>query len=325
MNSPSSKARTSPLIVTTDKDDFIAGKLIYLPNTNCQLKSQLSLATLTSFRVGGPAEWYVAPQNLEALKASFEWAKTHGLEVMLLGAGSNLLVSDRGLPGLVIGTRHLRHTEFNSDTGQVTAAAGEPLPRLAWQAAARGWQGLEWAVGIPGSVGGAVVMNAGAHKSCVADMLVNTQVLSPSGTLETLTPQQLGYSYRTSLLQGSQNLVTQASFQLQPGSDPELVLATTSQHLEQRRTTQPYHLPSCGSVFRNPKPYKAGWLIEQIGLKGYQIGGAQVAPRHANFILNCGGATASDIFQLINYIQQQVEQRWAILLEPEVRILGEFD
>lgn len=325
MNSPnSSKARTSPLIVTTDKDDFIEGKLIYLPNTNCQIKSQVPLATLTSFRVGGPAEWYVAPQNLEALKASFEWAKTEGLAVMLLGAGSNLLVSDRGLPGLVIGTRHLRHTEFNPDTGQVTAAAGEPLPRLAWQAAARGWQGLEWAVGIPGTVGGAVVMNAGAHKSCVADMLVNTQVLSPSGTPETLTPQQLGYSYRTSLLQGSQNLVTQASFQLQPGSDPELVLATTSQHLEQRRTTQPYHLPSCGSVFRNPKPYKAGWLIEQTGLKGYQIGGAQVAPRHANFILNCGGATASDIFQLINYIQQQVEQRWAVLLEPEVRILGEF-
>lgn len=325
MNSPnSSKVRTSPLIVTTDKNDFIEGKLIYLPGTDCQIKSQLSLATLTSFRVGGPAEWYVAPQNLEALKASFEWAKTHRLGVMLLGAGSNLLVSDRGLPGLVIGTRHLRHTEFNPDTGQVTAAAGEPLPRLAWQAAERGWQGLEWAVGIPGSVGGAVVMNAGAHKSCVADMLVNAQVLSPSGTLETLTPQQLGYSYRTSLLQGSQSLVTQAVFQLQPGNNPELVLATTSQHLEHRRTTQPYHLPSCGSVFRNPKPYKAGWLIEQTGLKGYQIGGAQVAPRHANFILNCGGATASDIFQLINYIQQQVEQRWDVLLEPEVRILGEF-
>jgi UDP-N-acetylmuramate dehydrogenase len=326
MNSPnSSKVRTSPLIVTTEKNDFIAGNLIYLPNTNCQIKSQLPLATLTSFRVGGPAEWYVAPQTLEALKASFEWAKTRRLGVMLLGAGSNLLVSDRGLPGLVIGTRHLRHTEFNPDTGQVTAAAGEPLPRLAWQAAERGWQGLEWAVGIPGSVGGAVVMNAGAHKSCVADMLVNAQVLSPSGTLETLTPQQLGYSYRTSLLQGSQSIVTQAVFQLQPGSNPELVLATTSQHLEHRRTTQPYHLPSCGSVFRNPKPYKAGWLIEQTGLKGYQIGGAQVAPRHANFILNCGGATASDIFQLINYIQQQVEQRWAVLLEPEVRILGEFD
>lgn len=316
---------TSPLIVTTEaKDDSLEGKLIYLPGTNYQVKSLVPLATLTSFRVGGPAQWYIAPRNLEALQASFEWAKTEGLAVTLLGAGSNLLVSDRGLPGLVISTRHLRHTEFNPDTGQVTAAAGEPLPRLAWQAAERGWQGLEWAVGIPGSVGGAVVMNAGAHKSCVANMLVNTQLLSPFKTIETVTPQQLGYSYRTSLLQGSDRLVTQAVFQLQPGSDPELVLATTSQHLEQRRTTQPYHLPSCGSVFRNPKPYQAGWLIEQTGLKGYKIGKAQVAQRHANFILNCGGATANDIFQLINYVQQQVEQHWAIRLEPEVRILGQF-
>ncbi len=302
---------------------LVTSSLKYLPGTNCLIRSQVSLATLTSLRVGGPAQWYVAPQDLAGLQASFEWAKAEGLAVTLLGAGSNLLVSDQGIPGLVIGTRHLRKTYFNLDDGQVTVAAGEPLPRLAWQAAERGWQGLEWAVGIPGSVGGAVVMNAGAHSSCMADMLVNTQVLSPSG-LETLTPQQLGYSYRTSLLQGSQDIVTQATFKLQPGGDPQQVMATTSQHLEQRRATQPYHLPSCGSVFRNSIAHKAGWLIEQTGLKGYQIGGAQVAQRHANFILNCGGATASDIFSLICYIQEQVEKHWAICLEPEVRILGEF-
>ncbi len=301
------------------------GKLVYLPGTDCPIRSQVRLAALTSFRVGGPAQWYVTPRNLEALKASFEWAKAEELTITVLGAGSNLLVSDRGLPGLVVSTRHLRQTQFNLDTGQVTVAAGEPLPRLAWQAAERGWQGLEWAVGIPGSVGGAVVMNAGAHRSCVADMLVNTQVLLPSDNLvEFLTPQQLGYSYRSSSLQGSQRLVTQATFQLQPGADPEKVIATTAQHLEQRRTTQPYHLPSCGSVFRNPKPYTAGWLIEQTGLKGYQIGAAQIAQRHANFILNCGGATASDIFQMIRYVQQQVQQRWSVWLEPEVRIIGDF-
>jgi UDP-N-acetylmuramate dehydrogenase len=319
---PSDTSPTSPLIGT--KDPSRDSRLIYLPGTNCPIKSQVSLAAFTSFRVGGPAEWYVAPQNLEALQASFEYAQAEGLAVTLLGAGSNLLVSDRGIPGLVISTRHLRHTHFNSDTGQVTVAAGEPLPRLAWQVAERGWQGLEWAVGIPGSVGGAVVMNAGAHKSCTADTLVNAQVLSPSGTLESLTPEQLGYSYRTSILQGSQRLVTQATFQLQPGADPAQVMAATAQHLEQRRQTQPYHLPSCGSVFRNPLPYTAGWLIEQTGLKGYQIGAAQVALRHANFILNCGGAKASDIWQLIRYIQQQVEQRWSLKLEPEVKTLGEF-
>jgi UDP-N-acetylmuramate dehydrogenase len=242
----------------------------------------------------------------------------------LLGAGSNLLVSDRGLPGLVICTRHLRKTQFDPATGTVTAGAGEPIARLAWQAAERGWRGLEWAVGIPGTVGGAVVMNAGAHKSSTADILVNTQTLSPDGKIEQLTPENLGFSYRTSILQGSDRLVTQATFQLKPGADPKQVLSETSGHMEQRRQSQPYHLPSCGSVFRNPESRPAAWLIEQIGLKGYKIGGAQIAERHANFILNCGGAKASDIFQIIRHVQQQVERHWSLCLEPEVRILGEF-
>jgi UDP-N-acetylmuramate dehydrogenase len=246
------------------------------------------------------------------------------LPLTLLGAGSNLLVSDRGLLGLVICTRHLRQTQFDPETGRVTAGAGEPIARLAWQAAERGWQGLEWAVGIPGTVGGAVVMNAGAHKSCTADILVSAQTLSPNGRIEQLTPQDLGFSYRTSILQGSTRLVTQATFQLKPGADPKQVLGETSGHLEQRRHSQPYHLPSCGSVFRNPESHPAAWLIEQIGLKGYKIGGAQVAERHANFILNCGGAKASDIFQIIRHVQQQVEYHWSLRLEPEVRILGEF-
>jgi UDP-N-acetylmuramate dehydrogenase len=297
---------------------------IRLPGTDCLVKSQVPLAALTSFRVGGPAEWYVAPRTLEELQASFDWAHTQGLPVTLLGAGSNLLISDRGLPGLVIGTRRLRHSHFDPETGLVTVGAGEPIPRLAWQAADRGWQGLEWSVGIPGTVGGAVVMNAGAHHGCIANYLINAQVLLPDGTLRVLTPQDLQYRYRTSILQGKDWVVTQATLQLQPGADPAAVTAATTDHLNHRKTTQPYHLPSCGSVFRNPAQYKAGWLIEQAGLKGYQIGGAQVAERHANFILNCGGASASDIFRLIRYVQQAVEQRWALKLEPEVRILGEF-
>ena len=297
---------------------------MYLPATECPIKAQVSLATLTSFRVGGPAEWYVAPRNLEDLIASFEYAQRHELAITMLGAGSNLLISDRGIPGLVISTRHLRHSEFDPQTGTVTVAAGEPLPRLAWQAAERGWQGLEWAVGIPGSIGGAVVMNAGAHKSCMADMLVKAQVLLPSGKVETLSLEELGYTYRTSVLQGSDRLVTSATLQLQPGFEPSQVMATTSQHLEHRKTSQPYHLPSCGSVFRNPLPYTAGWLIEQSGLKGYQVGAAQIAQRHANFILNCGGAKANDIFRLIYHVQQQVQQNWSVWLHPEVRMLGEF-
>jgi UDP-N-acetylmuramate dehydrogenase len=297
---------------------------ISLPGSSKQIQSQVSLAPLTSFRVGGPAEWYIAPSTTTELQASFDWANSEGMPITLLGAGSNLLVSDCGLPGLVIGTRHLRHVHFDVETGRLTAGAGESIPRLAWLAAKRGWQGLEWAVGIPGTVGGAVVMNAGAHTSSTDKILVNASVLSSNGTLELLSPQALGYRYRTSGLQGGNRLVTQATFQLQPGFEKAVVMATTTKHLNDRRTNQPYHLPSCGSVFRNPGPKTAGWLIEQTGLKGYQIGGAQVAVRHANFILNCGWATASDIFELICYVQQQVERQWSLLLEPEVKILGEF-
>lgn len=306
------------------KTDNMKTEKICLPGTECLVKSQVSLASFTSFRVGGPAEWLVAPKHLHELEASYEWALNHDLPITLLGAGSNLLISDRGLSGLVICTRHLRYTHFDQETGQVTAAAGEPLVRLAWKAAELGWEGLEWAVGIPGTVGGAVVMNAGAHNGCMADILVNAHVLSSKGFLEILSPDKLGYNYRTSLLQGDKRLVTQATFQLKPGADPAKVIAATAQHLKQRHSTQPYNKPSCGSVFRNPNPHKAGWLIEQTGLKGYRIGGATVAERHANFILNCGGATASDIFQLIHYVQQQVERHWSLSLQPEVKILGEF-
>ncbi|MDK2409469.1 UDP-N-acetylmuramate dehydrogenase [Aphanizomenon sp. PH219] len=306
------------------KDDVDNSKLIYLPGTNCPLKTHTSLSAFTSYRVGGEAECYVSPYDLEALQVSIEYAKENNLAITVLGAGSNLLVSDRGIPGLVIATRHLRSKNFDPTTGQLTVSAGEPIPTLAWDAAALGWEGLEWAVGIPGTVGGAVVMNAGAHNSCIADMLVSTQVLSPDGTLATLTPEELGYTYRSSLLQGRKRIVTQATFQLQPGADPVQVTARTKEHKKHRLSTQPYSYPSCGSVFRNPKPYSAGWLIEQTGLKGYQLGGAQVAQLHANFIVNRGGAKASDIFSLIRHVQNEVQERWSIWLEPEVKMLGEF-
>lgn len=317
----------------------IKDQVIHLPGTDCVIKPQASLSAFTSYRVGGAAEWYAAPRNIEALQASIEYAKEQALTVTVLGAGSNLLVSDRGLPGLVIATRHLRYRHFDPQTGQLTVAAGESIPNLAWEAADLGWEGLEWAVGIPGTVGGAVVMNAGAHQSCIADMLVSAQVLLADGTLQTLTPADLGYSYRTSLLQSHDSLhssdtapqercyqpiVTQATFQLRPGADPAKVLAVTKEHKQHRLTTQPYNFPSCGSVFRNPRPQSAGWLIEQTGLKGFQIGGAQVAQLHANFIVNRGGAKASDIFCLIRHIQHRVQDRWSVWLEPEVKMLGEF-
>lgn len=341
---PSSLNPPSPMRVSVEgEDDHLAkptdrivfqsyGTLLGTPppaltlaDMSCSIKPQVSLAGFTSYRVGGSAEWFVMPRTVDDLRASVAWARNEGLSVMMLGAGSNLLVSDRGLPGLIICTRYLRHTDFDHHTGQVTVAAGEPMPRLAQQAAERGWQGLEWAIGIPGTAGGAVVMNAGAHTSCTADILTHTQVLTADGLLQTLLPADLDYHYRTSALQGdASRLVTQATFQLKPGADPATVIATTRAHQEHRHATQPYHLPSCGSVFRNPKPRTAGWLIQETGLKGHQIGDAQVSELHANFIVNCGNATAQDVFQLICHVQAEVEQRWQIRLEPEVKLLGQF-
>ena len=294
-----------------------------LTSTGCIAKAQFSLADLTTFKVGGPAEWFVAPRSVDELQTCVQWANAEGLSITRLGAGSNLLISDQGLPGLVICTRYLRQAEFDH-TGQVTVAAGVPMATLAWKVAKRGLKGLVWTVGIPGTVGGAIVMNAGAHGNDTREILVSTEVLNPDGSLEILTPDQLQFKYRTSVLQTDSRIVTKATFQLQPGHDPQVVRAETSADLEQRRTTQPYHLPSCGSVFRNPKPKSAGWLIEQSGLKGFKIGQAQVAERHANFILNCGGATATDIFKLIRHIQDSVDAKWSLQLRPEVQILGDF-
>ena len=190
---PTSSSRQKPeLYIVLWKTPSISRAL------TVQIKSQVPLAGLTSFRVGGPAEWFIAPRSTEELQASLEWAQSQNLPITFLGAGSNLLVSDHGLPGLVICTRRLRQTRFDLETGQVTAAAGEPLATLGWKAAKRGWKGMEWAVGIPGTVGGAVVMNAGAHGLSTADILVQADVLNSDQTMAILAPEDLGYQYRTS-------------------------------------------------------------------------------------------------------------------------------
>lgn len=289
------------------------------------LKQRVSLASYTSYRVGGVADWFALPKTPEAVAANLAWANEHDLPFTFLGAGSNLLVSDRGVRGLVICTRHLRGLTFDEASGVLTAAAGEPLPNLAWKAARKGWRGLEWAVGIPGTVGGAVFMNAGAHGACTADTLIAAKGVNPTGTTVALTPENLQFAYRTSNLQSRVCFVTQATFQLSQGHRPDEVIADTQAALERRRSTQPYHLPSCGSVFRNPLPHTAGWLIEQTGLKAFQIGQAQVSPMHANFIVNVGGATADNVLSLIRSVQDQVEDKWSVRLHPEVRLLGSFD
>ena len=296
------------------------------PPTDCPIRSAVSLKGLTTWKVGGLAEWYLEPRNLAALQIGLAWAHQRDLPITLIGAGSNLLISDRGLAGLVICTRHLRHVDpkFDPETRSMTADAGKMLASLAWQAARRGWVGMEWAAGIPGTVGGAVVMNAGAHGHSTQEILVSTEVLNTDGSIEILTNQDLNYSYRTSNLQGGSRLVLSAKFQLPAIENPEAVKERTFRDLEQRHGKQPYDRPSCGSVFRNPKPQYAAALIEELGLKGYRIGDAEVSTLHANFIINRQDATASQIRELIYYVQSRVKQAYSIELEPEVKMLGQF-
>lgn len=294
--------------------------------TVCQIRSNVSLKGLTTWKVGGAAQWYLEPRTIAETQSGLAWARLNDLPITIIGAGSNLLISDRGLVGLVICTRHLRHvaTQFDNETRSIVADAGKMVASLAWQAARRGWGGMEWAAGIPGTLGGAVVMNAGAHGHSTQEILVSADVLNLDGSIETLTALNLGYSYRTSNLQSSSRIVISAKFKLQAASDPEEIKARTYRDLEKRHSKQPYDRPSCGSVFRNPTPEYAAALIESVGLKGYKIGDAEVSTLHANFIINSKDATASDIRELIYYVQSQVKARYSIELEPEVKMLGEF-
>ncbi len=288
------------------------------------IRAHVSLAGLTSMKVGGAAEYFISPRSSDELAASLTWASDRQLPITIIGAGSNLLISDDGLEGLVICTRHLRGIDFDGQTGQVTAAAGEPVARLAMQVATHGWVGFEWAVGIPGTVGGLVVMNAGAQGGCAADCVVEVQTVTLTGETKLIYPQDLDFSYRTSALQESPYLVTGATLKFQTGGQPEAIAADTEAKLKARHSTQPYHLPNCGSVFRNPLPQFAAKLIQDAGLKGYQIGNVQISELHANFIVNLGNAKAQDIFRLIEHIKTVISDRYGVVLETEVKMLGNF-
>ncbi len=290
-----------------------------------QVRPVVPLAEYTTWKVGGPAQWFAEPSRTEELIALGAWARRQGLPMRLIGAGSNLLVSDAGLEGLTLCNRRLQGSVLDGASGRVEAQAGEPLPTLARRAARAGLSGLEWAVGIPGTVGGATVMNAGAQGGCTAEWLEEITVLEPGGgTPFVLRAADLDFAYRHSRLQEEPLLVLTARFRLSPGHDPAEVSRRTSTNLSSRTSSQPYQQPSCGSVFRNPEPLKAGRLIEELGLKGLAIGGAMVSPLHANFIVNTGGASAMDIDRLIHAVQGRVQAAHGIALHPEVKRLGSF-
>ena len=291
------------------------------------LRRDVHLADFTTWKVGGPAQWFAEPDTTAQLQALLAWAQSEGLTSRVIGAGSNLLVSDAGLEGLTVCNRRLQGAELDAGAGLIEALAGEPIPTLARRAARAGLAGLEWAVGIPGTVGGAVVMNAGAQGGCSAEVLDSITVVDPAapGRTHTLPASALDFAYRHSRLQQEPLVVLSARFRLSPGHDPATVSQRTSANLHSRTSSQPYQQPSCGSVFRNPEPRKAGQLIEALGLKGLSIGGAQVSPIHANFIVNTGAATAAEIDQLIAEVQRRVEATHGLQLHPEVKRLGPFD
>ena len=286
-------------------------------------RQNVPLAEFTTWRVGGPATWIIEPESVDEVLAALQWAKRNGHPCQVIGAGSNLLIHDNGLPGLTLSLRRLQGAELDSNSGVIEALAGEPIPTLARRAARAGLKGLAWAVGIPGTVGGAAVMNAGAQGGCIADWLEAVRVVPiQGGESFELKRDQLEFDYRHSRLQQENLLVLSARFRLEPGHNPQELRRETNSNLSHRTSTQPYTLPSCGSVFRNPEPLKAGRLIQELGLKGERVGGAEVSSVHANFIVNTGNATAVDINQLIELVQDRVEQRHAVRLHPEVKRLG---
>tara|TARA_Y100000766_G_C18897846_1_gene601887 strand:+ start:1047 stop:1946 length:900 start_codon:yes stop_codon:yes gene_type:complete len=286
-------------------------------------KQNIPLAEFTTWRVGGPATWIIEPESVDEVLAALQWAKANDQPCQVIGAGSNLLIHDNGLPGLTLSLRRLQGAELDSNSGVIEALAGEPIPTLARRAARAGLKGLAWAVGIPGTVGGAAVMNAGAQGGCTADWLEAVRVVPiQGGESFELKRDQLEFDYRHSRLQQENLLVLSARFRLEPGHNPQELRRETNSNLSHRTSTQPYTLPSCGSVFRNPEPLKAGRLIQELGLKGERVGGAEVSSVHANFIVNTGNATAVDINQLIELVQDRVEQRHAVRLHPEVKRLG---
>ena len=260
--------------------------------TQCDARlpqARVKLADYTTWRVGGAAEWLAEPASLEETQAWIEWAAHQGMPCRVIGAGSNLLIHDDGLPGLSLCLRKLQGLQLDATTGTVEVLAGEPIPSLARRAARAGLHGLEWSVGIPGTAGGAAVMNAGAQGGCTAEWLESVRVMPmEGGNCFELQRDQLDFAYRHSRLQDDNLVVLSARFRLQPGHDPDELKRVTTANLSHRTTTQPYQQPSCGSVFRNPEPLKAGRLIEEQGLKGTRIGGAEISTVHANFIVNTG-------------------------------------
>ncbi|TYR82636.1 UDP-N-acetylmuramate dehydrogenase [Priestia megaterium] len=279
------------------------------------------LAKHTTMKIGGPADILVEPSSVEDLKLTMDIIRKHGVKWRAIGRGSNLLVSDKGIEGVVI-KLGAGLDELKIDGEMVTVGGGYPSIKLATVITKQGLSGLEFSSGIPGSVGGAVYMNAGAHGSDMSQVVEKAYVLFEDGTLEWLTNEQLQFSYRHSILQNERpGVCVEVVLRLKKGTRDDIV-AVMQKNKDYRRETQPWNYPCAGSIFRNPLPNYAGDLIEKSGLKGYSIGGAQISEQHANFIVNTGTATASDVLQLIEHVKKTIKEKFGVDIHTEVEIVG---
>lgn len=280
------------------------------------------MASHTTFRIGGPADYFVMPSGAEQLAGILKICKEENAPYFILGNGSNLLVGDKGFRGVMI--QLYKNFDGISIMGTtVTAKAGAMLIRVAKEAGKAGLTGLEFASGIPGTIGGAMVMNAGAYGGEMKDVVTSVTVLTDAGEIKTLGSSEMNFRYRGSVVEEKGYIVLEAVMELKEG-DKEEIQASMDQLTVQRKTKQPIEYPSAGSTFRRPEGYFAGKLIMDAGLRGFKVGGAQVSEKHCGFVINAGGATAADVMQLMSDVAARVREQFGVTLEPEVKRVGEF-
>ncbi|MBO8232921.1 UDP-N-acetylmuramate dehydrogenase [Prochlorococcus marinus XMU1419] len=286
---------------------------------NCNLSNH------TTIKVGGIAEYFAEPRNVKELSYLIKWCNSRNKRCQIIGAGSNLLINNIFIKGLVICTKKMKSLKIEKYSGIVEAEAGVMLPTLSNSLAKNGLQGGEWAVGIPGTLGGAIYMNAGTGDLSLAKNLISVKVIN-NKTHEKLEidKKDINFEYRSSSFQKNDLAIISAKLHFEPNGNLDKLIQTTKNNLKFKTKTQPYHLPSFGSVFKNPENNYAAKIIDDMGLKGFKIGGAEISTMHSNFIVNNSSASSKDIYELITAIQQKVLQNKGIYLQPEVRMIG-FD
>lgn len=276
----------------------------------------------TTFRIGGPAELFLMPSTVDAVEAVIKVCREENLPYFILGNGSNLLVSDEGYRGVVI-QMYKNLGAVQAEGTFIRAQAGALLSGIAAAAREASLTGFEFAAGIPGTLGGAVVMNAGAYGGEMRDVLKEVTVLTKDGTIKRLLSEELEMGYRTSVVKRLDYIVLEAVISLEKG-DQTAICERMRELARQRISKQPLEYPSAGSTFKRPEGYFAGKLIMDAGLRGYQVGGAQVSEKHCGFVINAGNATAQDVYRLMQDVQERVMDRFGVRLEPEVKFLGNF-